>query len=59
MVNSVDGNNFNKIRTIDACDSKTTDSFASDIEIDTENNILLSGSRGGNFYIAVKPAGNN
>jgi hypothetical protein len=56
ILNPVDGNNFSKIRIIDACDSYSTDAFGSDIKISQENNILLSGSRGNSFYVAVKPA---
>jgi hypothetical protein len=57
ILKPVDGSSVNLIRTIDACDSNNTDSFGSDIIINTSNNIILSGSRGGSYYIAVKPAG--
>jgi hypothetical protein len=58
LLNSVDGNKLNIIRTIDACDSYDTDAYGSDIKTNAENNILLSGSKGKSFYVAIKPASN-
>jgi hypothetical protein len=59
LLNSVDGSNLNVIRAIDACDSYDTDAFGSDINTDLQNNILLSGSKGNSFYVAIKPASDN
>jgi hypothetical protein len=43
------------IRMFNVCDSYTTDAFGTDIDIFYDRNILLAGSTGGNFYLAIKP----
>lgn len=42
------------IRMFRLCDSYNTDSFGADLDLFYDGNILTSGSRGGNFYLAVK-----
>ena len=49
-----DGSKLSSIRVFDACDSNNTDSFGSDIIIH-DNKYILAGSKGGSYYIAVKP----
>ncbi|MBA4322248.1 MAG: hypothetical protein C0408_05460 [Odoribacter sp.] len=43
------------IRTFDACDSKDTDAFGLDFDINYDGNLIMAGSKGGNFYLAMKP----
>ena len=56
---SADGSNIGKLRILDACDSNNTDAFGCDVSLNAENNLLLSGSKGNSYYVAVKPAANN
>ena len=51
---SSDGSKLSVIRVFNACDSYNTDSFGSDIIIH-DNKYILAGSKGGSYYIAVKP----
>ncbi|MDQ1296396.1 MAG: hypothetical protein QG611_374, partial [Bacteroidota bacterium] len=42
------------IRMFDVCDSYNTDVFGTDMDLYYDGNILTSGSRGGNFFLAIK-----
>jgi len=44
------------IRTYSSCDSKTTDSFGFSIDLTGDGNIVIAGSKGGGYYLAVKSA---
>jgi hypothetical protein len=44
------------IRMFNECNSYTTDAFGTDIDIFYDRNILVAGSTGGNFYLAIKPS---
>ena len=50
------GNNVDAeiLRTFSACVSETTDAFGTDLVINYDKNIVLAGSYGGNFYLALK-----
>ena len=48
------GNDNRRIRLYDVCEPATTDAFASDFDIDSNNNLVMAGSREGMFYVAVK-----
>ncbi|HUX96668.1 MAG TPA: hypothetical protein VMV47_13120 [Bacteroidales bacterium] len=49
--NGADGG---RIRMFDVCDPYNTDAVASDFDIDFNNDLVLAGSIGNSFYIAVK-----
>ncbi len=51
---SVSGTDAGRIRMFDECDPNTTDAFASDFDIDFNNDLVVAGSLGGSFYLAVK-----
>jgi hypothetical protein len=53
-IDPVNGYSIDIIRMFSVCNSYTTDSFGSDLDLDYEGNILVSGSKGGNFYLALK-----
>jgi hypothetical protein len=42
------------IRMFSVCDSYNTDAFGADMDLHYDRNILTSGSRGGNFFLAIK-----
>jgi hypothetical protein len=54
ILNSSDGADAGRIRTLSLCDSKNTNVFGSAIDINFDKNILISGTRGGSFYLALK-----
>jgi hypothetical protein len=54
IANSDDGSEAGRIRVFDVCDSYNTDAFGSDIGINYDENIIVAGKRGGNFYLALK-----
>ena len=51
---SGDGAPNTTIRMFSQCDSFTTDAFGHDMNLDHDENILVAGSMGGNFYLALK-----
>jgi len=42
------------IRTFSSCDSKTTDIFGYSMDISSDGNLILGGSAGGSYYLAIK-----
>lgn len=44
------------VRMFSVCDSYTTDAFGEDIDVFYDGNILVAGSTGGSFYLAIKPS---
>lgn len=54
MLNSDDGTDSGRIRIFDACDPYTTDAFGMGFATDYDGRILVAGSRGGNYYMALK-----
>lgn len=55
ILNSDDGSASGTIRTFGVCDSNNTDALGQDFDINYDGNILLAGSIGGGFYLAMKP----
>jgi len=55
LLDPSDGTDGGRIRMFDECDPYTTDAFGSDFDIDFNNDLILAGSLGGSFYLAVKP----
>jgi hypothetical protein len=56
ILNSSDGSDAGRIRTFSLCDSYNTDALGSDMGINFDKNILICGSLGGSFYLALKAA---
>jgi hypothetical protein len=54
MANPEDGSEAGKIRMFDVCNSKETDAFGEDLDLYYDANILVAGSKGGNYYLALK-----
>ncbi|MDO9580745.1 MAG: hypothetical protein Q7J06_09315 [Bacteroidales bacterium] len=54
LANPGDGTEAGRIRMLSLCDSYNTDAFGSGIVINYDENILVAGTRGGNFYLALK-----
>jgi hypothetical protein len=53
-VSSSDGTDIDLIRPYSQCVSEDTDAIGRDFDLSYDKNYLLSGSKGGSFYIAVK-----
>jgi len=49
-----DGAEAGRIRMFSLCDSYNTDALGEDLDISYDKNILVAGTRGGNFYLALK-----
>lgn len=54
MLNPADGVDAGRIRTLSLCDSYSTDAFGWDMDFDQDKNIMITGKRGGSFYLALK-----
>lgn len=55
MVNPLDETEVpGRMRMFDSCDPYNTDAFGNDIDLNSDENILVAGSRGGSFYLALK-----
>jgi hypothetical protein len=55
MVNPLDESEASgRMRMFDSCDPYNTDAFGNDIILNSDENILVAGSRGGSFYLALK-----
>jgi hypothetical protein len=54
MANPDDGSDAGFIRMFSVCDSYNTDAFGAHLDLNYDGNILAAGSRGGNFYLALK-----
>jgi hypothetical protein len=54
ILTPVDGSDAGRIRMLGICDSKNTDAIGTDIDINFDKNILMAGSRGDNFFLALK-----
>ena len=56
IINPVDGSDAGKIRVFDACDSKDSGGQGMDLDQNFDGDIILAGSKDGNFYMALKPS---
>ena len=54
ILNSEDGSASGIIRTYNACDPNNTDAFGLSIDMNYDDNILMAGSKGGGYYLAIK-----
>jgi hypothetical protein len=53
-IDPVNGYNTNPIRMFSVCNSYTTDAYGSALDLNYDGNIFVAGSKGGNFYLALK-----
>jgi len=56
ILSPADGSDAGRIRMFSLCDSYNTDALGADLGINYDKNILVAGSRGGSFYLALKAA---
>ena len=54
ILNPPDGSDEGRVRMFSVCDSYNTDALGSDLGINYDNNILIAGSNGGYFFLALK-----
>jgi hypothetical protein len=54
ILNSDDGMDAGRIRMFSICDSYNTDALGADMDINFDKNILVAGSSGGSFFLALK-----
>ena len=54
ILNPEDGTDAGRIRTLSLCSSESTDAMGSDLDINYDKYIVIAGSRGGSFYLAMK-----
>jgi hypothetical protein len=54
ITNPSDGTDAGRIQLLSVCNSENTDAFGSDIGINFDKNLLVAGSIGGSFYLALK-----
>ena len=54
LVSPEDGTETDRLRMFDICDPSVTDAFGEDFVFTSEGNLMIAGSRGGNFYLALK-----
>lgn len=54
LLDPAEGVDGGRIRIFDVCDPYNTDAIASDFDVDFNNDLILAGSLGGSFYLAVK-----
>ncbi len=54
FVSATDGEEEGIIRVLDACEASTTDAFGYCMDMNYDGNLILAGSRKGNFYVALK-----
>ncbi len=56
ITNPSNGSNAGRSQLLSVCNSDNTEAFGSDIRINFDKNILVAGSMGGSFYLALKSA---
>lgn len=54
IVSPSDGSDAGRMMLFSTCDPYNTDAFGADFDINYDKNILVAGSVGGNFYLALK-----
>ena len=54
ILSTSDGLYAGKISVFSLCDSNNTDAKGSDLCVNYDKNILVAGTRGGSFYLALK-----
>ena len=56
VINPDDGSDAGNIKVFDACDSKEGDALGMVLDQNFDGYIILAGSKGGNFYLSLKPS---
>jgi len=54
MANPDDGSEAGRLRMFDVCDPYNTDAVGADFDLTYEGNLLIAGSLGGSYYLALK-----
>ena len=54
MANPDDGSEAGRLRMFDVCDPYNTDAVGADLDLTYEGNLLIAGSLGGSYYLALK-----
>jgi hypothetical protein len=54
VLNPINGSSVGLLRTFAGCDSKNTDAISADFDINYDGNLLMSGSKGGGYYLVMK-----
>jgi len=54
LISPEDGLETDRLRMFDICDPYATDAYGEDFGFTCEGNLMIAGSRGGNFYLALK-----
>ena len=54
IINPDDGSDAGRIKVLDVCDSNDSDALGMDLDQNFDGNMLLAGSKGGSFYMALK-----
>lgn len=54
ILNPADSSYLGIIRTYNVCDPNNTDAFGFSLDMNLDGNILMAGSKGGGYYLAVK-----
>jgi len=54
LADPADGTDLGKIRMFDGCDSYSSTAFGTSCAMDYGGNLLLGGSKGGDFFVALK-----
>jgi hypothetical protein len=54
VLNVSDGSSSGVIRTFNACDANKTDALSTCFDINYDGNLIISGSKGGGFYLVMK-----
>ena len=55
ILNADDGVAAGTVRTFDICDSQNTKAYGRDFDFNYDGNLIIAGSVGGSFYLAMKP----
>lgn len=55
IMGSVDGTAMSTVRTFDICDSQNTEAYGLDFDFNFDGNLILAGSKGGSFFLVMKP----
>lgn len=50
----VDGTDMGTIRMFEVCNSRLTDAFGEDFDLNYDGSIIVAGSKGGNYYLALE-----
>jgi hypothetical protein len=56
ILNPEDGSASGRIRVFSVCDSYKTDALGFSLDFNNDGNLLLAGSKGNSFYLALKPS---